>query len=141
MRALLLVLFLVPAALGQAPRRPIAVEDVVYARAVFYLANGEAIVIEESSDFPRARSRPAAELLPDLPAARSRASAEALNLPAAGVPARQTFRSAPQYNPSHTCPGCGYTSPANQGTWIVRGFNADGTHTHQCPQCGTSWRH
>lgn len=45
------------------------------------------------------------------------------------------------FHAGHNCPSCGFQSPPRQGTWIVRGHNADGTHTHICPSCGTSWKH
>lgn len=51
-----------------------------------------------------------------------------------------TFRNG-GYNASHRCPTCGFQSPPGQGTWIVRGQNPDGTHTHVCPLDGTTWRH
>jgi hypothetical protein len=51
--------------------------------------------------------------------------------PPAGVP----------HHAGHDCPNCGYTSPAGQGTWLVRGYAADGEHVHQCPRCGQSWKH
>jgi hypothetical protein len=48
---------------------------------------------------------------------------------------------APTFHKDHTCPRCNHTSPPGTGTWVVRGSNADGTHTHACPACGTVWRH
>lgn len=59
---------------------------------------------------------------------------------ASGVAAPQTFRTG-AYHAGHDCPACGHQSPARTGTWIVRGHNSDGTHTHSCPNCGASWRH
>ncbi len=56
--------------------------------------------------------------------------------PEVAVPKGANFRHA-----GHDCPSCGYTSPAGTGTWIVRGFNADGSHSHTCPKCGQSWNH
>lgn len=41
----------------------------------------------------------------------------------------------PVYNPSHNCPACGSSQ------YVVAGWNADGTHNHQCPSCRTVWRH
>ncbi len=60
--------------------------------------------------------------------------------PEVAPPKGNTFQSG-GYNPSHTCPTCGYTSPAGTGTWIIRGYNANGTHRHQCPIDGTVWSH
>lgn len=51
------------------------------------------------------------------------------------VAARTTFHT------GHDCPSCHYQSPPRTGTWIQRGTNADGTHNHICPRCGTVWRH
>jgi len=45
------------------------------------------------------------------------------------------------YNSNHTCPNCHYTSPPRTGTWVVSGSGPNGTHTHTCPRCGTSWYH
>jgi hypothetical protein len=144
----LLALLAVPLA-AAAQARPPAVLDVVYARSVYILADGSALVIEESTEPPRAAPAVAPARPPAVrpPAARPpavRESSTSTAGPVEGVPVRQTFR-APggngSYNPTHTCPHCGYTSPAGQGTWIVRGHNPDGTHNHTCPQCGTSWRH
>lgn len=37
---------------------------------------------------------------------------------------------------SHHCPACG------SGPWLsIRGWNPDGTHTHTCERCGTSFKH
>lgn len=55
------------------------------------------------------------------------------------VAAQQPFQGL-VYNPTHTCPQCGYTSPAGTGTWIVQGYTAGG-HIHACPRCGTRWYH
>lgn len=53
--------------------------------------------------------------------------------PAPGVPASQPFRDG--YHAGHSCPACGTAQ------YRVSGFNADGTHNHQCPRCGAVWRH
>lgn len=65
-------------------------------------------------------------------------------LPPAEVAAPDPFRAGSDLPPKHAdhrCPSCHYESPPNSGTWIVRGWNRDGTHTHSCPKCGASWRH
>ena len=59
---------------------------------------------------------------------------------APGVAPASTFRSN-NYHPEHRCPSCKFESPPRGDTWVVRGFNADGTHNHSCPRCGTVWRH
>lgn len=56
--------------------------------------------------------------------------------PEVAAPKGQSFRHA-----GHNCPSCGFQSPAGSGTWIIRGYNSDGTHVHSCPQCGQSWSH
>ncbi len=60
--------------------------------------------------------------------------------PEVAIPKGATFRSG-DYHASHRCPKCKHESAPRSGTWIVRGFNADNTHTHACPNCGTTWRH
>ncbi len=60
--------------------------------------------------------------------------------PEVALPKGATFR-AGDYHASHRCPKCKHESAPRSGTWIVRGFNADNTHTHACPNCGTTWRH
>lgn len=52
---------------------------------------------------------------------------------APGVAAPPPFRGG--YHPGHNCPACGTPE------YRVAGRNADGTHVHVCPRCGTSWRH
>jgi hypothetical protein len=149
----LLALLVVPLA-AAAQGRPPAVLDVVYARSVYILADGSALVIEESTEPPRAAPAVAPARQPGSGASRPGALAGgmpatliagelaggAVLRPAAGGAAAQPFRKG-SYNPTHTCPACGYTSPAGGATWVKRGDNPDGTHNHQCPKCGTSWRH
>jgi hypothetical protein len=60
--------------------------------------------------------------------------------PARGVPAARPFRG-PAFDPDHRCDACGYESPPGTGTWLIRGWNPDGTHRHQCPACGNVWFH
>lgn len=57
---------------------------------------------------------------------------------APGVVAAPTF---PARNPTHRCDKCGHESPAGIGTWVVRGYGRDGSHSHQCPRCGNVWSH
>lgn len=60
---------------------------------------------------------------------------------APGVAApRQPFRNG-DFHASHRCPACGHQSPAGTGTWVIRGHNPDGSHSHSCERCGASWRH
>jgi ribosomal protein S27AE len=138
----LLALLVVPLA-AAAQARPPAVLDVVYARSVYILADGSALVIEESTEPPRAAPAvapaPPPAVRPNPPARPAGELAGGAVLRPAGGPAAP-FRDG-SYNPSHTCPNCGYTSPAGGATWVKRGDNPDGTHNHQCPKCGTSWRH
>ena len=118
--------------------------DVVRVERIYYLSDGRAVVVEETSDRPGAlESVP----VPAPPAARAAVpippAARPAPRPVPGVTAPPSFRGAGmQYNPSHTCPSCGYTSPAGQGTWVKRGTGpVPGSHVHQCPQCGTAWYH
>ncbi len=55
--------------------------------------------------------------------------------PAAPGVAAPTFRPGTNYDPDHTCNNCG------RQQYVVSGWNRDGTHTHTCANCGTSWRH
>lgn len=59
--------------------------------------------------------------------------------PEVAVPKGATFPAG--RHEGHACPKCGFQSAAGTGTWIVRGFNADGSHRHQCPVDGTVWSH
>jgi hypothetical protein len=77
---------------------------------------------------------------PTQPANTQTSSTPAYQRAAQGVPSQQSFPGL-VHNPSHTCPNCNYTSPAGQGTWVVRGQLPNGEHIHSCPQCGTGWRH
>jgi hypothetical protein len=56
------------------------------------------------------------------------------------------------FHAGHACPRCFYESPyvngrtEDDGTFRVKGRNADGTHSHECPACRargvvTRWRH
>jgi predicted RNA-binding Zn-ribbon protein involved in translation (DUF1610 family) len=54
--------------------------------------------------------------------------------PPLGGGGQKPFRSG-SYNSTHTCPNCG----ASQ--FVISNYNADGTHTHVCNVCGTSWKH
>ena len=52
------------------------------------------------------------------------------------VTAPQPFRSAIQYNPSHTCNQCGHSQFVINGSGPV-----PGSHTHTCGHCGNTWFH
>ena len=56
-------------------------------------------------------------------------------VPAPGVPVPYPFRRGPAFDGDHQCNQCG----AHQ--YDIAGWNADGTHTHTCGRCGSSWRH
>ena len=43
---------------------------------------------------------------------------------------------AAEFDPEHKCPKAG--CPGRQSVGMP---NGDGSHTHTCPQCGTSWSH
>lgn len=66
------------------------------------------------------------------------------DVPGVAVPKGNTFPGKPSaggYNGSHRCTNCGHQSAPGTGTWIVRGTNRDGTHSHACPVCNDHWRH
>jgi hypothetical protein len=147
--------------------RPITPADVVRVE-IYYLADGRAIGLEEFTErapappppIPAAAARaaprvaapepPPLVVMLDQPAPRVAVRIPPATVPAQGVPA-PTFRQpvapapaprGPQYNPTHSCPRCGYTSPDGQGTWVKRGPGpVPGSHVHACPRDGTTWWH
>lgn len=59
---------------------------------------------------------------------------------APGVAPAKTFRTG-SFPTDHRCPNCGHQSASGTGTWIIRGWNRDGTHNHTCPKCGYTGSH
>lgn len=150
---------------GEEPKLPVKKDTVQRGILLYrevYDYDGKRIAIEESSDAP-ARTAPTQEKA-STPKARQETSqytwinghwykgegdwwvyckaCEGLPGPN-GEPAKaarsvplQTFRNtAGNYNPDHICNRCGTSQ------YVISGFNADGTHNHQCPKCGNVWRH